>query len=53
MITGLHLNYLNFVSGHEIHYFPLQTFRRLLISKLQDEFENRARNVDGMSLKYD
>lgn len=24
----------------------LQTFRRLLISKLQDEFENRARNVD-------
>ncbi|KTG39454.1 hypothetical protein cypCar_00035843, partial [Cyprinus carpio] len=22
------------------------TFRRLLISKLQDEFENRARNVD-------
>lgn len=26
--------------------FVLQTFRRLLISKLQDEFENRARNVE-------
>lgn len=27
-----------------VSYF--QTFRRLLISKLQDEFENRARNVE-------
>lgn len=27
--------------------FIFQTFRRLLISKLQDEFENRARNVEG------
>lgn len=27
-----------------------QTFRRLLISKLQDEFENRTRNVDGKHL---
>ena len=26
-----------------------QTFRRLLISKLQDEFENRTRNVEGES----
>lgn len=26
--------------------FILQTFRRLLISKLQDEFENRAKNVE-------
>lgn len=26
--------------------FSFQTFRRLLISKLQDEFENRARNVE-------
>lgn len=31
-------------------HFPFQTFRRLLISKLQDEFENRARNVDGMRI---
>lgn len=28
----------------------LQTFRRLLISKLQDEFENRTRNVESKSL---
>lgn len=27
----------------------LQTFRRLLISKLQDEFENRTRNVESES----
>lgn len=31
-------------------YFPFQTFRRLLISKLQDEFENRARNVEGIKI---
>lgn len=31
-------------------YFPFQTFRRLLISKLQDEFENRARNVESMRI---
>lgn len=32
--------------GFRIFCFVLQTFRRLLISKLQDEFENRARNVE-------
>lgn len=32
--------------------FSFQTFRRLLISKLQDEFENRARNVESMSLSH-
>ncbi len=31
----------------------LQTFRRLLISKLQDEFENRARNVESKWITLD
>lgn len=30
-------------------FFSFQTFRRLLISKLQDEFENRTRNVESKS----